>query len=149
MKFLKALSTGILTLVLILFLNDGIFAQNNAISPDQRITDVYGTSYVNDLKTKAPERIAYLNYILDHSYEIKEIPYSNGEKMIKVSEVSLNKKYTGNIARPAFDINNFNVLLYNFKRDRKIKTLYRVDNTNKVIVFLAEEEITEAFNQTK
>ena len=149
MRFFKVFITNILAFVLLLLINNNILAQKNSNIVDQRIIDVYGILYVKDLKINSPERISYLNFFLNNSYEIRDIPYDSDEKMIKVSEVSLNTKVIGNISRPAFDINNFNVLLYKFKRNRKIKTLFRIDNTNKVIVFHSEEEIAAAFNQSK
>lgn len=126
-----------------------ISAQNNSSVPDQRIIDAYGTTYTNKLIAQSPQRIAYLNYFLDHSYVIVERASFAGEKMAKVSTVDLNNKHTGLTTRPNFDVNSFNVLQYNFKRNRKIKTQYRIDNTNKVLVFYSEEEITNAFNQSK
>ena len=141
----------LLTLSFLLILTgfSTISAQTNSSSPDQRIIDVYGTTYTNKLVAQNPDRIAYLNYFLDHSYEIVERASFVGEKMAKVSTVDLNNKHTALTSRPNFDVNSFNVLQYNFKRNRKIKTQYRIDNTNKVIVFYSEEEITNAFNQSK
>jgi len=149
MRNLKNWGSTILMLIVIITLSNTVNAQSINVEPDQRITDVYGTTYTNNLKTNSPERIDYLNFLLDNSYTIVERESFVGEKMPKVSSVSLNTKHTGPITRPAFDVNNFNMLLYNFKRNRKIKTQYRVDNTNKVIVFNSEEENAKAFNQTK
>ena len=149
MKYLKKPLIFIQAAVIALVLTSNLFAQSTAAQPDQRILDVYGTTHTNFLMDKAPERIAYLNYFLDNSYEVVEITYHPDEKLPKVSSVSLNTKYSGPMTRPTFDVNNFNVLLYNFKRNKSIKTLYRVDDTNKVIAFYAEEKIAEAFNQTK
>ncbi|PCI92947.1 MAG: hypothetical protein COB15_17110 [Flavobacteriales bacterium] len=146
MKYLKTYS---IILILTVALNGEVFAQSNSIHIDQRIINVYGETYANNLKNKAPERILYLNYFLDHSYEIREVTYHNDEKTPKLSSVSLNTKYTGEITRPTFNVNSFNPLLYNFKRDRIRKTQYRVDNTNKIIVFYSEQEIAKAFNQSK
>ena len=145
MKHLKITSV----LVLLLSLTNSLKSQNSSIIPDQRIIDAYGTEHTNKLVTQAPERISYLNYFLDHSYVIVERASSLGEKIAKVSSVDLRNKSNTLITRPNFDVNNFNVLQYNFKRNRKIKTQYRVDNTNKVIIFYSEEEIAEAFNQSK
>jgi len=145
MRYLKLTSV----IVLLLSLTNSLNAQNSSIIPDQRIIDAYGTEHTNKLVTQAPERIAYLNYFLDHSYVIVERASSIGEKIAKVSSVDLRNKSNTLITRPNFDVNNFNVLQYNFKRNRKIKTQYRVDNTNKVIIFYSEEEIAEAFNQSK
>jgi len=143
------LNSVISTFVLIVILNSNLFAQSSSKDIDQKIIDVYGTLYVNNLKSSAPERIAYLKFLLDNSFEIKEIQYNISEKFTKVSAVSINTKFVGNIQRPTFNPNNFNILLYNFKRDRKNKTVYRIDNTNKVIVFNSEEENAKAFNQIK
>lgn len=149
MENLKNWGSIMLALILIIMLSNPVSAQSNSVEPDQRITDVYGATYTNNLKTNSPERIAYLNFLLDNSYTIVERESFIGEKIPKVSSATLNTKHTGPITRPAFDVNNFNLLLYNFKRNRKIKTQYRVDNTNKVIVFNSEEENANAFNLTK
>ena len=44
------------------------------------------------------------------------------------------------------DANDFNVLMYNFPRNRDLKTTYRIDKTDYVIVFYSENEFAEILN---
>ena len=57
----------------------------------------------------------------------------NNKKIIII--IIYNKK----IIRPVFDKNNFNPLLYNFNFFLKTKQIYRVDNTNYLIVIKPRE----------
>jgi hypothetical protein len=45
------------------------------------------------------------------------------------------------------DINDLNVLMYSFPRDRELKKSYRIDQTDYLIVFFPEKEYAEIFNK--
>ena len=112
---------------------------------DQRIIDVYGNVYVAELSKSNPERIEYLTYYLDHSYEIIKSKNQSGEKCQVVSSC-LKKLKNETVNNYIPDLNNFNVLMYDFPRDRKLKKAYRLDDSNYVFVFYSEEEFVKNFN---
>jgi len=131
----------ILTLTLLLTLTYPLKTISQ-ITADSKIIEVYGEKEVANL---SDNRINYLNYYLDNSYEIREISKEKDEKFTLLSDLLLESK-TDNKFILDTDINNINILKYNIKRANKLKTTYRLDNTNKVLVFYSNEEFTENFN---
>jgi len=109
---------------------------------DSRIIEFYGQIEVKKL---TDTRISYLNYYLDNSYEIMEISRQKDEKFTLLSELLLESK-TDNKYILDKNINNINILKYSIKRSSKLRTTYRLDNTNKVLVFYSNEEFTNNYN---
>jgi len=112
------------------------------ITVDSRIIEFYGEKEIDNL---SENRINYLNYYLDNSYEIKEITEENNEKIELLSDLLLDSKNNNKFILDT-DVNNINILKYNIRRDNKLRTAYRFDNTNKVLVFYSNEEFTNNFN---
>jgi len=131
----------ILTLTLLLTLTYPLKTISQ-ITANSKIIEVYGEKEVANL---SDNRISYLNYYLDNSYEIREISKEKDEKFTLLSDLLLESK-TANKFILDTDVNNINILKYNIKRANKLRTTYRLDNTNKVLVFYSNEEFTENFN---
>ncbi len=129
--------------VFLFFFIFNLSAQNHI---DSRISDAYGQQYANELSDNNLNRLNYLNYFLDHSYEFKTIKYDSNEKFPKISEfikVQKNK----DIKPYKFDLNHFNVLMYSLERDRKLRKTYRVDDSDLVIIFYSEDEFIMKMNE--
>jgi hypothetical protein len=131
----------ILTLTLLLTLTYPLKTISQ-IRANSKIIEVYGKKEVANL---SENRINYLNYYIDNAYEIREISKEKDEKFTLLSDLLLESK-TDNKFILDTDVNNINILKYNIKRANKLRTTYRLDNTNKVLVFYSNEEFTENFN---
>ncbi|MFL2570355.1 MAG: hypothetical protein ACJ0QL_00570 [Parvicellaceae bacterium] len=115
---------------------------------DDRIIVAYGYQYVSELVKNNPQRIEYLNYFLDHSYEIITSTKNADDKYSLLSEFLKKPKYNNNV-NYSLDLNHFNVLMYNLPRDKKLKKVYRIDNTDLLIVMFSEEFFVENYNNFK
>ena len=139
-KFLPQFS-----LVLSLLFSVGLTYSQKA---DDRIIVAYGDQYVSDLVKNNPQRIEYLNYFLDHSYEIITSTKNADDKYSLLSEFLKKLKHNNNV-NYSLDLNHFNVLMYNLPRDKKLKKVYRIDNTDLLIVMFSEEFFVENYNNFK
>ena len=115
---------------------------------DDRIKVAYGDQYVSELIKNNPQRIEYLNYFLDNSYEIITATKNSSDKYLLISEFLKKTKHDKEI-NYTLDVNHFNVLMYNLPRDRKLKKVYRIDNTDLLIVMFSEEFFVENYNNFK
>jgi len=108
-----------------------IYSQNI----DPRITEVYAAK-AQELADQNPDWLRSMNDFIQNRVEIKQIPLdAANEKYKKLSELNLINKYNPDLQRDVvFDPANFNPLKYDFVFSAKSTVVYRVDNTNYVIV---------------
>lgn len=109
---------------------------NQAIAQqiNPKIQEVYGDQ-TQAILASDPERLTFLNDLIENRVKILESPISGEDKFVKLSTVSLLNKYNTDLKRDiTFDPNNFNPLKYNFIVSAKLPIVYRVDNTNYIIV---------------
>jgi len=110
----------------------------NAQQINAKIQEVYGDK-TQELVINDPVRLDFLNDLLDNRIKIIESPLSDSEKEPKLSSVELLNKYNPDLKRDVeFDPLNFNPLKYNFNFFPKTASVYRVDNTNYLIVIQAQ-----------
>jgi hypothetical protein len=125
-------------LVLTAFFSLSCFAQDlTAQEPtgaiDKRIVEVYAGQLAELMKV--PQRLKDLNNILFKRTEIITLPYVSGEKYTKLSQMPLFNKYNPALERDkTYDPATFNVLKYNLQFYHKHKKIYRIDNTDLVII---------------
>ena len=143
---------------ILIFTNIGaIIAQNDVKKYDKWVTyypsnvDLpFSKSELNKLEEVYDQNLK--DQILDRPIRIKDIKdilrnrvyiYQENIKDLSdiglLSEVDLFDIFNKKIIRPVFDKNNFNPLLYNFNFFSKTKQIYRVDNTNYLIVIKPRE----------
>ena len=109
---------------------------NNTIAQqvNSKIQEVYGDKTQQIMKNE-PERIIALNDLLDNRIKIVVSPVKGEDKYTKLSSVELLNKYNPNLKRDeGFDPNNFNALKYNMNFFNSQALVYRVDNTDYIIV---------------
>lgn len=107
---------------------------NSASTVDPRIQEVYADQ-LQTLVFNVPNRLRDLNDILTNRVKIEEMKLEKDEKYPKLSEVELFNKYNPELARDmTINENNFNPLKYSFRFHAKTTLIYRIDNTDKVIV---------------
>lgn len=113
----------------------------NPASVDQRIVEVFGDQLAT-LVLNDPQRLKSLNDILLNRTEIKKIPIGTRDKYVKLSTMPLFNKYNPNLQRDVpFNKDNFNVLKYNLEFFARSTKIYRIDNTDLVIVIHPQTQI--------
>ena len=101
---------------------------------NSKIQEVYGDK-TQQIVQNEPERIIALNDLLDNRIKIVVSPVKGEDKYTKLSSVELLNKYNPNLKRDeGFDPNNFNALKYNMNFFNSQAVVYRVDNTDYIIV---------------
>jgi hypothetical protein len=99
-----------------------------------KIQEVYGDK-TQEIAQNDPERIKLLNDLLDNRIKIIESPIVGEDKYTKLSSVPLLNKYNTNLKRDlTFDPANFNPLKYSMNFFTSEVQIYRVDNTDYLIV---------------
>lgn len=107
-------------------------------SIDSRIQEVYADK-TQELVVNRPSRLVYLNDILQNRVIIETMVNEVGDKFPKLSQVELLNKYNPVLSREAvFNPETFNPLKYNFEFFSKSDVIYRVDNTDYVIIIKSQ-----------
>jgi len=128
---MKNIFCSFLTITLIVFAN---VSEVKAQQINAKIQEVYGDK-TQELVVNDPARMAFLNDLLDSRIKIIESELSSSDKYTKLSSVALVNKYNSSLARDiGYDLNTFNVLKYDLKFSSKNTEIYRIDNTNYLIV---------------
>ena len=101
---------------------------------DSKILEVLGNR-AQEILQSDPQRISLLTDLLNNRIKIIEVVSSEEEKYPKLSSVGILNKYNTDLKRDVvFDPNNFNALKYNLNFFSTKKEIYRVDDTNYLIV---------------
>jgi hypothetical protein len=128
---MKNKSSVIFTLLFMFFISI-----NNSYSQqlNSKIQELLGDK-AQEIMQNDPERIKAYNDLLDNRIKIVESPIVGEDKYTKLSTVSLQNKYNPSITRDlVFDPNNFNPLKYGMNFFTSEVQIYRVDNTDYLIV---------------
>lgn len=119
-------------IILITSLLGGFFVASaqSSNSPDPRITAVYGT-YTSQL---SPEQLQWLQVKLERSQVLLQ-PYVQGEAYPKISELKVIDKYIPGLQPDDFSQPlQVNPLKYTIKFNEKKDLIYRIDNTDYVLL---------------
>lgn len=135
-------------LVLIMLCSIVISAQNS-IEPDSRLNLVFSEKQLNDLSND-PLKVKWNNWLLDYSFEIltvKDADLSDYPVLLyrDFSNEKCKKGTAGDNVKE-IDLENINIHKYYFIRNYDKPSIYRIGNTNKVISFLSQLQLTEKFN---
>mgnify|MGYP001165082637 FL=1 len=98
----------------------------------------YGNQLENQILDR-PVRVKDIKDIFRNRVIIYQENIKDLAKIPLLSQVPIFTIYNDKISIPVFDKNNFNPLLYNFNFFSKTKQIYRVDNTNFIIVIKPRE----------
>lgn len=113
-----------------------IISSRNSIAQqiNPKIQEVYG-NMTEQIAQNEPDRIKALNDLLENRIKIIESPVVGEDKYTKLSSVALLNKYNPNLERDKeFDPKNFNALKYNMNFFTTQTQVYRVDNTDFIII---------------
>ena len=120
-----------LTFSLIVFAN---ISNVNAQQVNAKIQEVYGDR-TQELVINDQERFSFLSDLVENRIKVIESPITENDKYPKLSTVALINKYNSSLARDAsYDPNTFNPLKYDLKFSSKKVEIYRIDNTDYLIV---------------
>jgi hypothetical protein len=102
---------------------------------DPKIQEVYAAK-TQELVAQNPDWLVSMNDFIQNRVTVSQIILDPiNDKYKKLSEVKLINKYNPDLQRDVvFDPTNFNPLKYDFVFSAKSTMVYRVDNTNYVIV---------------
>ena len=107
---------------------------SEAQQANAKIQEVYGDKY-QEISTNDPERIKLLSDLLENRIKIVEVSSVGEDNYPKLSSVALLNKYNPNLTRDvAFDVNTFNPLKYNLNFFSTKTEVYRIDNTDYLLV---------------
>lgn len=102
---------------------------------DAKIQEVYA-SKAQEFASQNPDWLKIMNDFIQNRVKITRVAFDPlHDKYVKLSEVKLVNKYNPSLQRDvAFDPVSFNPLKYDFIVSAKTTQVYRVDNTDYVIV---------------
>jgi len=103
-----------------------------------KLEEAYGQN-LNDQILDRPIRVKDIKDILRNRIHIYQENIKDVSIVPLLSNVPIFNIYNHRLNRPVFNRNNFNPLLYNFNFFSKTKQIYRVDNTNYLIVIKPRE----------
>ena len=128
---MKTTFCSIITILCLCFLN---ISEASAQQINPKIQEVYGDK-TQEILQNDPERIKVLNDLLDNRIKIVESPVVGEDKYTKLSTVPLQNKYNPDLKRDlSFDPASFNPLKYGMNFFTSEVQIYRVDNTDYLIV---------------
>jgi len=104
----------------------------------KKLEEAYGQN-LNDQILDRPIRIKDIKDILRNRIHIYQENIKDVSTIPLLSNVPTFDIYNYNLNRPIFNRNDFNPLLYNFNFFLKTKQIYRVDNTNFLVVIKPRE----------
>jgi hypothetical protein len=121
---------------LLLLLPITSFSQSNESSPipDERLVEAYGADYINRLVEDNPFLIKRWNFYLDNAYFITDnVPEKEADyKVIQIE-----------------NLEQINILTIEkeqkLERAWDVPTIYKIDNSNKLLVFYSGKVFTEKF----
>ena len=103
-------------------------------SIDPRITEVFGNQ-TQTLVANDRDRLKGLTTLLNERIKYVYSEEKSDEKYVKLSTVPLFNKYNPELQRDlVFDQGTFNVLKYNLPFFSQYKKIYRIDNSNYLLI---------------
>jgi hypothetical protein len=100
---------------------------------NEKIQEVYGAFAQQEVYNN-PTRLSYITDVIVNRVKIVESPVTN-DKYPKLSSIPLLNKYNSALTYDAvFNPDAFNPIKYNFNFYTNANMVYRVDNTNYIII---------------
>lgn len=124
----------LLFLCFIVQYSNGQETNDSTDAVEVKIKEVYGDFY-ESLVINDPTRNQILRDLLQNRIEFIQEPISVDEKFEKLSQKPLFNKYNPNLERDTnFNKETFNVLKYNLSFFQNYDVVYRIDNTDWLIL---------------
>lgn len=110
---------------------------------ESKVSEAYGSEYLTSLKENNPDLLNYYSFVLTESYEIvfygQEKSQQNGIKELTM------RQNTGQISKKE-NIEDLNILLYDYTIDETKKSVYRIDDSGWVIVFYSKNTLDKMYS---
>lgn len=111
-------------------------AQINTISIDERLYDVFEEDFLERMQSETPAMLEYYNFFLNHAYEIETL---QADKESNYNEVQIDNLTTINILKIIKE--------QSLQRDYSQQSIYKIKNTDKLLVLISEKELVKKFNE--
>lgn len=110
-------------------------SQNDAI--DARLNSKFSKKELQELQSKNPSELAFLNFYVANAYQVTPMPSGKGG----THEIKGSVKLT--------DINTINIYELNLTPLQKDYQYYTIEGTDKLLVIISDEQIRAKYNQLK
>ena len=111
---------------------------------DIRLSAVYSEEYLDNLQIDNPQKIDYLNWLLDNSYTIVDAGLDKCEQMPYLVHFDPVNKILGDNVETV-NPEDFNIFMYSFERKYDKIVYYRIGDTGQAIVFESYTQLTANF----
>ena len=113
---------------------------------DSRITDLYGAEKASTLQNQQPQLMEYLNFFVNNGYTIMTgIPQEKWDAALPIETLS-----TELSGKSIQDLQSeFNLLKYAYPREDEHAAIFRINNSNAVLILLPKTEVMSLFNEQK
>lgn len=111
-------------------------AQNDTVSIDERLYNVFEYDFLKRMQEETPAMLEYYNFFLNHAYQIEPL---HAGKESNYAEVQIDDLTTINILKVIKE--------QSLHRDYVHQSIYRIKNTDKLLVLISEKELVKKFNQ--
>ncbi|MEM1220623.1 MAG: hypothetical protein AAGH79_17000 [Bacteroidota bacterium] len=118
-----------------------LWAQSSESTPtiDDRLYDAYEADYLERIQQNHPVQLQRMNFFLDHAYYVTDYP--SGKGFENLPEIVINDLEK---------INIYNLMqAFEMTRDYETEKAYRIQGTQKALVFYTGKAFTKAFNATR
>lgn len=124
--------------------------QKTQVVADPRVIEVFGQETVTFYLENNPSLIQYYNFFLDNSYSIQDMPQEKMGELQNIPELKLKELFqTDYVDYSEKGIENLNIMKFDFQIDPNVGPIFRLGNTNKLIIFLSGKEIQNLYNKFK
>ncbi|MGB3946944.1 MAG: hypothetical protein WBM13_03095 [Bacteroidia bacterium] len=103
---------------------------------DTRLLSKFSDKELSEMKVNAPATLNYWNFYVANAYQIMDL----------AAEKALAHEIKGTLK--IVDLNNINVFELNKLPLAKDYQYYKIENTNKLLVIISEEQIKAKFNKS-
>ena len=103
---------------------------------DTRLLSKFSDKELSEMKVNAPATLNYWNFYVANAYQIMDL----------AAEKALSHEIKGTLK--IVDLNNINVFELNKLPLAKDYQYYKIENTNKLLVIISEEQIKAKFNKS-
>ncbi|OFX26641.1 MAG: hypothetical protein A2033_17015 [Bacteroidetes bacterium GWA2_31_9] len=122
-------------------------AQTN-LKPDVRLYSKYTQDYLENLIIKNPNLLEYLNFSVDNSYKISfNNDFSKYTDIPNIKKINILTK--GYFEASTIDVSTFNLMEYDFIRNRDTRTYYKLADSGAILVLFSEQELLKKFKTSK
>lgn len=144
MRLKNIISFTILFIVLVLC-KISVSQNNNSIKNiDKRLYEVYDSLFIDKQMKQNSDFLLRKMFFINNGYKIISLP--EGKSLASYPDILLLKKeqYDDDC-----DLNYINPLKYSIKRYKDKRSIYKIGNTGKIIIFYSEKEFVKKYNNYK